>query len=79
MITPIKCLSIWDLLKRENDLLVSVDDVKKIAQNERNKIISCLPKCHDEDYKCGLSKDDCYECMYQSLDKIEEQLKSRSK
>lgn len=75
MITPIKSLNIWDLMKRENDLLVSVDDVKAIAKNEREKILNCLPKCHNTEYKCGLSKDDCFECMYQALDKIEEQLK----
>lgn len=77
MITPIKSLNIGDLIKRENDLLVSVEDIKAIARNERKKVISCLPKCHDAEYACNLSKDDCFECMCQVLDEIEEQLKER--
>lgn len=39
MITPIRALSIHDICKRENDLLVSKDDIKKLAKNERNKAI----------------------------------------
>lgn len=78
MITPIKSLNIWELMKRENDLLVSVDDVKAIAKNEREKILCCLPKCHDENYQCELSKDDCFECMYETLDKIERKLKEQN-
>lgn len=77
MITPIKSLNIWDLMERKNDLLVSVDDVKAIAKNERKKIINCLPKCHNANYKCVLSKDDCFECMCEALNKIEEQLKEQ--
>lgn len=42
MITPIKSIKISDLLKRENDLLVSVDDIKAIAKNEREKVIKQL-------------------------------------
>lgn len=77
MITPIKSLNICDLMKRKNDLIVSVDDVKAIAKNEREKIINCMPKCHDDNYNCVLSKDDCFECMCDALDRIEEQLKER--
>lgn len=44
-------------------------------QNKAEKILSCLPKCNDMKYKCDLSQDDCFECMAQALDKIEEQLK----
>lgn len=39
MITPIRALSINDICKRENDLLVSADDIKELAKNERNKAI----------------------------------------
>lgn len=78
MITPIRSLNIWDLMKRENDLLVSVDDVKAIAKLEREKILNCLPKCHNTEYKCDLSRDECFECMCQVLDKIEEQLKEQN-
>jgi hypothetical protein len=39
MIIPIKALKICDLIKREDDLLVSVDDIKRIAKNEREKAI----------------------------------------
>lgn len=78
MITPIKSLNILDLMQRDNDLLVSIDDVKAIAKNEREKIINCLPKCHKANYGCVLSKDDCFECMSQALDKIEKQLKEQN-
>lgn len=45
MITPIKSINISDLLKRENDLLVSVDDIKAIAINERAKQIDVCSRC----------------------------------
>ena len=48
---------------------------EKGRAEEREKILNCLPKCCNAEYKCRLSKDDCFECMYQTLDKIEEQLK----
>ena len=77
MITPIKNLNVMDLIKRKNDLLVSVSDIKAIAKNERDEIIACLPRCSISDDVCNLSKDDCFECMYQALDRIEEKLNIR--
>ena len=37
MITPIKTMTINQIMERKDDLLVSVDDIKEIAKNERNK------------------------------------------
>ena len=39
MITPIKTMTINQIMERKDDLLVSVDDIKEIAINERNKAI----------------------------------------
>lgn len=39
MITPIGTLNINQICERKNDLLVSTDDVKALARNERNKAI----------------------------------------
>lgn len=39
MITPIGTLNINQICERKNDLLVSVEDVKELARNERNKAI----------------------------------------
>lgn len=30
----------------------AMDDAKVILKNEREKIINCLPKCHDANYHC---------------------------
>lgn len=39
MITPIKTMTINQIMERKDDLLVSVDDIKEMAKNERNKAI----------------------------------------
>lgn len=39
MITPIGTLNINQIAERKDDLLVSVEDVKELARNERNKAI----------------------------------------
>ena len=38
MITPIKTMTINQIMERKDDLLVSVDDIKEIAMNERHKV-----------------------------------------
>ena len=58
MITPIKTMTINQIMERKDDLLVSVDDIKGMAKNERNKAIDCfanyvkveiLPMLHTEE------------------------------
>lgn len=39
MITPIGTLNINQIAERKDDLLVSSDDIKALARNERNKAI----------------------------------------
>ena len=39
MITPIRALNIREVCKRMDDLLVSSDDIKEMARNERAKTI----------------------------------------
>lgn len=42
MITPIKTMTISQIIARQDDLLVSADDVKAIAKNEREKVIDII-------------------------------------
>lgn len=39
MITPIRTMTINEIVERKYDLLVSADDIKELARNERNKAI----------------------------------------
>lgn len=39
MITPIRTLTIQQICERKEDLLMSADDIKKVARNARNKAI----------------------------------------
>lgn len=39
MITPIGTLNINQIAERKDDLLVSSDDIKRVAKNERNKAL----------------------------------------
>ena len=39
MITPIWRLTIQQLFERQSDLVMSADDIKELAKNERNKAI----------------------------------------
>lgn len=56
----------------ENAKQIIIDTLLK----QLNEIKSLLPMCdQSNNYDCPLSEDECYECMYQVLDKIEEQLK----
>lgn len=40
MITPIRTMTVDQICERKDDLLVSADDIKELARNERNKAIS---------------------------------------
>lgn len=40
MITPIQTMRISDIMERQDDLLLSSDDIKELARNERAKAIS---------------------------------------
>lgn len=40
MITPIKTMTINQIVERKDDLLMSDDDIKELARNVRNKAIS---------------------------------------
>ena len=44
MITPIKTMTINQIIERQDDLLVSLDDVKAIAKNEREKVLNKVLK-----------------------------------
>ena len=48
MITPIKTLTIQQICKRQDDLLVSTDDIKKVAENERNKFFKVMIERKEE-------------------------------
>ena len=39
MITPIRTMTINQIMERKDDLLVSADDIKELARQERNKAI----------------------------------------
>lgn len=44
MIAPIKALTIDQICCRQDDLLVSADDIKTVAQNEKNEIFNVIEK-----------------------------------
>lgn len=48
MITPIKTLTIQQICKRQDDLLVSTDDIKKVAENERNNFFKVMIERKEE-------------------------------
>lgn len=49
---------------------------RQIKEGVIADIEALLPKCdREEGYICTLSHDDCFDCMYESLEKIEERIK----
>lgn len=42
MITPIRMMTVSQIIARQDDLLMSADDVKTIAKNEKAKVINEL-------------------------------------
>ena len=69
MITPIKTMTINQIMERKDDLLVSVDDIKEIAINERNKAI-------DKFIHIIQSNNSIADFMKDYLQEIAEELKS---
>lgn len=67
----------WVIDIVNNKVIPSEEFESEIRADERKKILSCLPKCHNTEFKCLLSRDDCFECMNQSLDKITEKVKEQ--
>lgn len=57
MITPIKIMTIDEIVQRNNDMLMSVEDMKDLAIHERNSAIDEFVhellnyKPQDEEYK----------------------------
>ena len=79
MITPIGTLNINQIAERKDDLLVSSEDIKAVAKNERNKAIDEFVKEIEAEY----DNDGCsnvtdyldYKISIRDLHKIAEQLK----
>lgn len=67
MITPIGTLNINQICERKNDLLVSVEDVKELARNERNKAIDEFVK---RLYKIGEYREFDWEDIYRLADQM---------
>lgn len=59
MITPIQTMTIDQICNRQDDLLVSVDDIREVAKRERNSL--AVEKLEDVyDYIVGSSFDEVY-------------------
>ena len=67
MITPIGTLNINQIAERKDDLLVSVEDVKELARNERNKAIDEFIK---RLYKIGEYREFDWEDIYRLADQM---------
>ena len=67
MITPVWALTIDKLCERKDDLLVSVEDVKELARNERNKAIDEFIK---RLYKIGEYREFDWEDIYRLADQM---------
>lgn len=59
MITPIMAMRVDDVIKRKDDLLVSADDIKKLAKHERNngidELVNALGREFDRDIAIRIS------------------------
>lgn len=81
----IKKLDGHDKQVREEAYAKGASDMEQAKQiiidallKQLKEIKSLLPMCDQYDeYDCSLSKDECFECMGQTLDKIKEQLKKQ--
>lgn len=66
MITPIKTMTINQIVERKDDLLMSSDDINELARNEKNKAID---EFISELYKIGEHREfdweDIYKLAYQ--------------
>ena len=79
MITPIRTLTINELLKRKEDLLISSDDIKVVAKNERNKAIDefaeVIKQKSETEWVFDLEDEEQYENFLQEIDEIAESMK----
>ena len=76
MITPIREMTINQIMKRKDDLLVSGDDINEIATNVRNKTIDDFVERLSRKIKTEI--DDCADEL-KWIDEISEQLKDKTK
>lgn len=67
MITPIGTLNINQICERKDDLLVSSEDIKALARNERNKAIDEFVK---RLYKIGKNREFDWEDIYRLADQL---------
>jgi hypothetical protein len=76
MITPIGTLNINQIAERKNDLLVSVEDIKELAKNERNKAIDEFAEKLTRTFKCEklqtdfIAVSDVINIIYQRADQL---------
>lgn len=83
MITPIKTLRINEICERKDDLLVSVEDIKQIAANEKEKTIDEFSKkiktFINESMIPRVTEKECYlallELLDDDIDKIANEMK----
>ena len=85
MITPIKTMTINQIVERKDDLLVSVDDIKEMAKNERNKAIDDFEEKLCNEVESFTATVESIELDFVSLDyliefayEVSKQLKSRT-
>mgnify|MGYP000022585142 FL=1 len=70
MITPIQTMTIDQICNRQDDLLVSVDDIREVAKRERNKAIDDFAETCKQDVMCQT-----FGLHPRNIDEIAEQLK----
>ena len=76
MITPIRTMKISEIMERKDDLLVSSDDVKEIARNERAKTIEEFAKALKKKYpltECNFGV--INETLHKNIDEVAKELK----
>lgn len=72
MITPIRTMTINQIVERKDELLMSDDDIKELAKNERAKVIDEFAERLS--YKIKSKIDDCADEL-DWIDEIAEQMK----
>ena len=76
MITPVRTLKVGVLCERKDDLLVSVDDIKMVANDAKNKAIDEFAERLKAEYKpCEETDAEIYANVCNRIDKIADQLK----
>lgn len=79
MITPIRTMTINQIMERKDDLLVSVDDIKKLAKEERNKVIDDFADYIKMEMLLVVRTKDDYDRAIQSVNEIVKNLKGKTK